>query len=68
MSCVPYYTARNQQLKSRKREKKLKSEKKRISSEVSINSPGIRGVSLEEDKEGYRRWDGCTEKEGFKPN
>jgi len=31
---------------------KLK-QKKRICSEVSVNSPGIRGVSPEEEKEGY---------------
>ena len=43
--------AGNQKLKAEKR--KLKS-KKRICSEVSVNSPwGIRGVSAEEEKEGY---------------
>jgi len=42
---------------------KLRS-KKRLCSEVSVNSPGIRGVSPEEEKERLR-WEGFAEKEGF---
>jgi len=43
----------NRQLKSGKQKKKLTSNE-RICSEVSVNSPwGIRGVSPEEEKEGY---------------
>jgi len=51
----------------KKNRKKTKS-KKRICSEVSVNSlRGIRGASPEEAKEGYCRKD-LQKKEGFKPS
>jgi len=44
-------SVRNQQLESGKQ--KNKKVQKRICSEGSVNSPGIRGVSPEKEKEGY---------------
>jgi len=40
--------------------------KKRICSEESVNSLGIRGVNPEE-KKGRLQWERLAEKEGFKP-
>ena len=51
--------------KKRKAEK-LKKEKKRICSEVSINSPG-NSCSPSWRRKGRLQWEGFAEKEGFKP-
>ena len=57
------YRTENRQLRSEKR-KKLKS-KKRICSEVSVNSPG-KSVESVLKKKGRLWWEGFAEKEGFK--
>ena len=54
----------NQQLKSGKTEK-LES-KKRVCSEVSVNSPG-KPWSQSQRRKGRLRWEGFAEKESFKP-
>jgi len=46
--------------------KKLKIKKKRICSEVSVNSPG-NPWSQSWRRKGRLRWEGLAEKEGFKP-